>query len=286
MSRDEILAAIRKCTEELGRVPCLDEFTKTVGLSKHLMRREFGPYVNALEACGLKRHGCGYKIALKDLFEDWATVTRSLGRTPSMGEYEAQAKYTTKALVKRYGGWKHVAMGMLGYAKNARLEDEWKDVMDITADSLRLVQPPARTSVKALHLQSGRRVTPGAPVYGPPMMTASPLVYAPTNEAGVMVLFGAVAREQGFAITRMQAAFPDCEAMREIEPDRWQPTLIELEYESRNFLVHLHPVDGCNMIVCWRHNWPECPLEVLELSTMTWHRPKSSKDREKQKPYR
>ena len=24
--------------------------------------------------------------------------------------------------------------------------------------------------------------------------------------------------------------------------------------------------DGCDLIVCWRHNWPECPLEVLELS--------------------
>jgi hypothetical protein len=220
VSRDEIIAAIRKCTEDLGRVPCLDEFTKTIGLSKHLMRREFGPYVNALELCGLKRHGCGYKIALKDLFEDWATVARSLGRTPTMAEYETQAKYTSKALVKRYGGWKHVAMGMLGYAKEARLEDEWKDVMDITADSLRLAQPAARTLTKAKHLLTGRRVAPGQPVYGPPMMTAGPLVYAPTNEAGVMVLFGAVAREQGFAITRVQQAFPDCEAMREIEPEQ------------------------------------------------------------------
>jgi len=273
VSRDEIIAAIRKCTEDLGRVPCLDEFTRTIGLSKHLMRREFGPYVNALEACGLKRHGCGYKIALKDLFEDWATVARSLGRTPTMAEYETQAKYTSKALVKRYGGWKHVAMGMLGYAKEAQLEDEWKDVMDMTADSLRLAQPAARTSANAKHLLPGRRVAPGQPVYGPPMMTAGPLVYAPTNEAGVMVLFGAVAREQGFAITRVQAAFPDCEAMREIEPEKWQPQKLEFEYESRNFLLHLHPVDGCDGIVCWKHNWPECPLEVLELSTMTWHRP-------------
>jgi len=22
------------------------------------------------------------------------------------------------------------------------------------------------------------------------------------------------------------------------------------------------------MIVCWKHNWPECPLEVLELSKL------------------
>jgi hypothetical protein len=273
VSREEVIAAIRKCTEELGHVPSLDEFTKTIGLSKHLMRREFGPYVNALEACGLKRHGCGYKIALKDLFEDWAAVARSLGRTPTMAEYEAQAKYTTKALVKRYGGWKHVAMGMLGYAKEARLEDEWKDVMDMTADSLKLAQPPARTLVNAKHFLPGRRVAANQPVYGPPMMSASPLVYAPTNEAGVMVLFGAVAREQGFAITRVQQAFPDCEAMLEIEPERCQPTLIEFEFESRNFLLHLHPVDGCDLIVCWKHNWPECPLEVLELKTMTWHRP-------------
>jgi hypothetical protein len=50
-----------------------------------------------------------------------------------------------------------------------------------------------------------------------------------------MVVFGAVAREQGFAITRVQRAFPDCEAMREIEPEKWQPQKREFEYESRNF---------------------------------------------------
>ena len=82
-----------------------------------------------------------------------------------------------------------------------------------------------------------------------------------------MLLFGARARELGFAITRVQAGFPDCEAMREIEPERWQPRLIEVEYESRNFLTHGHPADGCDLIVCWRHNWPECPVEVLELKS-------------------
>jgi hypothetical protein len=45
---------------------------------------------------------------------------------------------------------------------------------------------------------------------------------------------------------------------------------IEFEYESRNFYVHRHPPGGCDVIVCWRHNWPECPsdLEVVELSTV------------------
>jgi hypothetical protein len=30
-------------------------------------------------------------------------------------------------------------------------------------------------------------------------------------------------------------------------------------------LQHLHPIEGCDLIICWKHNWPQCPLEVLEL---------------------
>jgi hypothetical protein len=274
VSRDEIIAAIQKCAEELGHVPSMDEVVRTIGISKYMIRRDFGPYVKALAACGLERHGCGYKIDMHKLFLDWAEVTRKLGKTPSMLDYEMHGKYTTKALVRNYGGWTHVPAGLLGYAREAQLENDWQDVMEIAEAALRVAAPPARTLVKR-NLTPGRRVTANQPIYGPPMMTAGPLVYAPTNEAGVMVLFGAVAREQGFAITRVQAAFPDCEAMREIEPEKWQPQKLEFEYESRNFLLHLHPADGADLIVCWKHNWPECPLEVLELSTMTWHRPKA-----------
>jgi hypothetical protein len=42
---------------------------------------------------------------------------------------------------------------------------------------------------------------------------------------------------------------------------------IEFEYESKNFLLHQHVISGCDVIVCWRHNWPGCPLEVLELKS-------------------
>jgi hypothetical protein len=27
----------------------------------------------------------------------------------------------------------------------------------------------------------------------------------------------------------------------------------------------MHDPAGCDIIVCWEHNWPECPLEVVEL---------------------
>ncbi len=92
------------------------------------------------------------------------------------------------------------------------------------------------------------------PVYGPAMRPC-PLAYGPTNEVGVIYLFGTLAEQLGFIVTRVQTAFPDCEAMRRVEGDRWQQVRIEFEYESRNFLKHRHNARGCDLIVCWAHNW-------------------------------
>jgi len=35
---------------------------------------------------------------------------------------------------------------------------------------------------------------------------------------------------------------------------------------SRGFAIHRHNPKGCDLIVCWADNWPECPLKVLALS--------------------
>jgi hypothetical protein len=71
----------------------------------------------------------------------------------------------------------------------------------------------------------------------------------------------------GYVVESVQAGFPDCEAKRQIGPKSWQRVNIEFEFESRNFREHGHPLTGCDVIVCWRHNWPDCPahIEVLEL---------------------
>jgi len=102
--------------------------------------------------------------------------------------------------------------------------------------------------------------------YGAPMTLAA-MAHAPTNEAGVIFLFGALAEELGFRVERLQAAFPDCDAKREVVPGKWKRVRIEFEFESRNFKEHRHDPAGCDVIVCWRHNWPDCPerLEVVEL---------------------
>ena len=93
------------------------------------------------------------------------------------------------------------------------------------------------------------------------------MAHAPTNEAGVLFAFGVLAGRLGFAVKRWQVAFPDCVAVREMAKGQWQDQNVEVEFESKNFLRHGHDPKKCDVIVCWVHNWPECPewIEVVEL---------------------
>jgi predicted transport protein len=90
------------------------------------------------------------------------------------------------------------------------------------------------------------------------------MVYAPTNEKGVIFLFGKVAGDLKIYIEEIKQSFPDCIGRKFIGRG-WARVAIEFEYKSSNFLVHGHNVEKCDIIVCWEHDWPECPIEVIEL---------------------
>jgi len=107
----------------------------------------------------------------------------------------------------------------------------------------------------------------GRPVMGEPF-DCSALTNAPINELGVVFLFGMLAGELGFQVESLRAGYPDCEAKRQVRPGKWQRERIEFEFESRNFALHGHDPEKCDVIVCWRHNWAGCPerIEVVELS--------------------
>jgi hypothetical protein len=177
---------------------------------------------------------------------------------------------------------------MLAFARKNQLEGQWGDVLDVVSRYLAQAEEQGRTSgrINGRYLESGTgteaaewrmQLREDQPVYGMPLLP-TPLSHSPTNELGVVFLFGVVARELGFTVMRIQAAFPDCEAMYEVEPGRWQRVRIEFEFESRNFVSHMHEVEGCDLIVCWNHNWKNCPLAVLELKTLP-RLPKVTNDR-------
>jgi len=79
-----------------------------------------------------------------------------------------------------------------------------------------------------------------------------------------------ICRELGYVVESVKTGFPDCEAKRLIrgKSGKWQRVRIEFEFLSRSFKVHGHDPDLCDVIVCWEHNWPDCPIETLELRTL------------------
>lgn len=264
MSKEEIIVAIKECAEKLGHVPSFPELQVTMKISKRALRAGFGTYTAALGACGMERRGAGYEVSQRNLFLDWARLVRRLGKAPTITDYEQHGEYSLSPMLRCYGSWKQLPEGMWEYAKKEGLEGEWEDVLKIVAAHLEPGGTDARRSRPAVVPKFEARPLDGQPMYGTPLMH-DVMCFAPTNEMGVMVLFGAEARRLGFKILRLQAGCPDCEAMIEVAPGRWQRIRIEFEYESRNFLAHHHQTNDCDMIVCWEHNWQNCTVPVLEL---------------------
>ena len=90
------------------------------------------------------------------------------------------------------------------------------------------------------------------------------LVYSPVNENGVIFIFGKVAEDLNMYIEEIKAGFPDCVGRR-FTGRGWEKIYIEFEYKSSHFKEHGHDSKECDVIVCWENDWPECPIEVIEL---------------------
>jgi len=90
------------------------------------------------------------------------------------------------------------------------------------------------------------------------------LIYGPLNENGVIFLFSKVHRKLGINLEGIQAAYPDAKGKRRTARG-WEDVWIEFEYKSSHFRQHKHDPDVCDVVVCWEHDWKDCPLEVIEL---------------------
>jgi len=369
MTRDEILAAIRRAAVELGRAPSRGELRRITGVSHYRVLAEFPTLREAVRAAGLEPNPKGEKISTEDLLADWKRVAEKLGRRPSRAEYVREGRYSAGAFVGRFGSWGNISTtedtgkhrgsksvhrggaetrrrskpdnhkgheetqrGSGGLEQSARVVSSDESVvrnfdcvplapipapvvgmrrvteavaqmvvntlMGTRSDDLvigrsgdlhpttrnprALGTPDLRTSVPvaaslddegtqrgSIYRLAPRGIRKDRPVMGEPF-DRRPMTNAPVNELGVMVLFGMVAAGLGLQVESVQGKFPDCIAKRQVAPGKWQHLRIEFEYESRNFKLHGHDPKGCDMIVCWKHNWKDCPaeIEVVELSKL------------------
>ena len=280
VSPEQIIAAIQTCARKLGRVPTRAELEQSAGISYPMVRHRFGNLSRAFREAGLEPTAHNQVIVTDDLLLDWAQVARKLGKLPNIHAYERIGRYTQTPFFHRFQSWLAVPAAFRELTQAKGLQEEWKDVLyliRVSPAKPRKAPLPSLPCPSAIGASSLSRLRLRAPTYrrtcfrdrpvaGPPLELEG-LAHEPVNELGVVFFFGMFAHALGFRVVSFQQGFPDCEAMREVQPGKWQRVRIEFEYESRNFRKHRHNRKGCDVIVCWRHNWKDCPrdLEVVEL---------------------
>jgi hypothetical protein len=178
------------------------------------------------------------------------------------------------------GTWKKKLGGRRGCSQQDvyRKYHDWLQVKNPKSKNLEVVtaflekphllemSPPADDSPAARGKRTPSYQKKEGEVVGP-LLRFRNLTYEPTNEQGVVFLFGMVSEELGFSsIERLGTDFPDCTAYRKVSNQReLQRVRIEFEFKSSSYQGH--DPNGCDVIICWEHNWRECPssLEVIAL---------------------
>lgn len=89
------------------------------------------------------------------------------------------------------------------------------------------------------------------------------IVYEPINEQGVILLFAALCHDLGFMIEGIRSSFPDALLRRRNSKGTWNSCMAEFEYKLSSFKAHKHNPSQCDIVICWEHDWADCPLEVL-----------------------
>jgi len=126
---------------------------------------------------------------------------------------------------------------------------------EITVKGLEALKTGARPQVEVSRIVGPRSHIPD-------------LVYEPINEMGVIFLFAKYHKELGIEyIEGIQQGFPDAFGRRKIGGTEYEPVDIEFEFRSIDFKNHQHDPNQCDIVVCWENNWPQCPLEVIELKS-------------------
>lgn len=264
-SKEEILEAIRECAARTGYYPSFNELSRMMDISMRRIRQLFGRYSRAVQAAGVDPQGPGRELKMDQLFADWALVVRKLGKVPTMDLYRRNSRYSVRPLVSRFKSWGEVAQRMHEYAEKNGLQSEWEDVLAIARTYMDKHKAVAGTYAEATGLTFVPQARTAGPLFGNPLM-AEAMATAPVNEMGVVCLFGMLAKRLGFLVLRIQSGYPDGLALRRVGADKWEMVRIEFEFESRNFVLHDHDKKECDLIVCWLDNWPNCPIEVVQLS--------------------
>jgi hypothetical protein len=263
-TKQQIIDEIRRISSRLN-VKSLKskDFKRYSKISLGTVRYHFDTWNEAIKEAGLTPIDSLELIRKKKIIGDNELLLELIrlyneyGKEPTRSLIDAKGKYSTKPYMAR---WKNVKEAFL-IAKQKFSDKVLSDIqkLDIEKKSIEDIKVIPKTikpkSIKKRHI-----------IFGEPINFRG-LRFAPVNEQGVVYLFGMISHELGFLIESIRTEYPDCEGKRCFDKDKnqWEHVKIEFEYKSSHFKEHGHDEDDCDIIVCWIHDWDNCPIEVLEL---------------------
>ena len=267
-TREDIIKALKELDAESEK-PIGRKGLKQRGINQYWIQKLIPEGLTELkQQLGLKISAQERPLSDDKLLEEVDKIVSELELIPSWVQLRRETGITDKVFKQRFGNkgirevFSHYRKWLEKHqpkSKNIKLVDAYIEGQGKT--KYPLPQPVERNISPTMLVKwkpgSGRK-------YGAPLNFGS-LIYEPINEQGVVFLFGMVSRWLGFSIEYIGTEFPDCVAKQYIKGrgERQQPVKIEFEFRSRDYD---HPLDGCDIIVCWEDNWGgDCPLKIIEL---------------------
>lgn len=264
MDRETILKEIRRVAHEIGaNTLSRPEFTSKSDISKWQIYKHFDSWNDAVQQAGLIPHTEKEKIEDAELFREMKDVFVKFGGVCTRMKFDKLCRYSVDVYKRRFGKWNDILLAFKAWLNESREDFPFLNQLHSATNLHKAKESIHKTKEKS---KTASWDSIGTMTYGS-FLNFRGLQHAPVNEQGVVFLFGMVCTELGFAVEAVRTSYPDCEAKRRVKTRQgfvWERVRIEFEYCSRNFD---HDPSGCDVIVCWEHNWPECPLEVIELKT-------------------
>ena len=255
--KEEMTAAARALAERLGAPTLrLATFLHETRFHTSQVYADFASWPELCAAAGIRACRRNRRDTEADIFAAMRDAFTEAGGVCTRAEFVRLSGVGEGVLNNRLGTWRRALEGFRRWATENAPDFPHFDAVD----------------TRLGWLASAHRREPDTPTWpaGDGRAAGDPLgframMFAPANEAGVVLLFGMVAQDLGYAVETVAPGFPDCTAKRRTGAGRWEAVRIEFEYRSRNFREHGHDAAGCDLVVCWEHDWPACPLEVLAL---------------------
>jgi hypothetical protein len=256
LDRAGLIARVKEIAGRLGKPRVTRaEFWRETGIPLSAVQRQFKSYSDFVRAAGLSDPNDRQKISQESLLRNMRDVFRSEGGIVRQNRFDRIGLHAVNTYRLRFGSWRRAIAALRTWLE--RHEPNFPYLAELRAYCDRGVHLSQAGSMAAKTV-GGRR-------YGA-LLRFRALEHAPVNESGVIFLFGLVAEELGFIVEALSLDFPDADAKRCVG-NEWRRVRLEFEYQSRSFQKHAHDPKACDLIVCWEHNWPQCPIEVLELKT-------------------